>query len=111
MNKMRKERAVIKERGFNLHPQFYPQICSEIETRGWKVLVKPEWGCEALVHEFYANARLDDKEKGNPLDQPAYKSLFRGTEIDYSAAAIRHLLNLTERDPYQGRLLYYHELL
>src|ERR1044072_6126533 len=110
-HKMMKERLVIKERGFKLPPQFYPQICNEIEKRGWKVLVKPGFGCETSVHEFYANARIDDKEKENPIDQPAYKSWFRNTEIDYSVAAIHQLLNLPESDPYQGRLLSYQELM
>ena len=57
------KQAVIQEKGFNLRPCFYPQFSGEIRTRGWKLLAKPDLGCEKLIHEFYANARLGDHEK------------------------------------------------
>ena len=102
--------VVIQERGFNLFPRFYPQFSEEIKTRGWKKLANPDWGCDELVHDFYANARIDEYEKEHSRGETTYKAWFRGELIDYSAAAIRTILDLPECDPYHKKLSY-HEML
>ena len=101
---------VIQERGFNLPPRFYPQFSEEIKTRGWTKLANPDWGCEELVHDFYANARIDEYEKEHSRGEPTYKAWFRGKLIDYSAVAIRTILDLPECHPYLKKLSY-HEML
>src|ERR1044072_4329325 len=101
---------VIQERGFNLPPRFYPQFSEEIKTIGWTKLDNPDWGCDELVHDFYANARIDEFEKKHSRGEPTYKAWFRGMLIDYSAAAIRTILDLLARDPYHKKLSY-HEML
>src|ERR1044072_7636753 len=98
--------VVIQERGFNLPQRFYPQFSEEIKARGWTRFANKNWGYEELVHDFYANARIDEFIQG----KPTYKSWFRGMLIDYSAAAIHSILNLLARDPYHKKLSY-HEML
>src|ERR1044072_1628751 len=102
--------ALIQERGFNLFPRVYPCFSDEIKTRGWKKLANPDWGCHELVHEFFANARMDEFEKERSVGKPTYKAWFRGEWIDYSAPAIRYLLILPKCDPYRKKLSY-HEML
>src|ERR1044072_8171242 len=92
---------VIQERGFNLPPRFYPQFSEEIKTRGWTKLANPDWGCEELVRDFYANARIDEYEKEHSRGVPTYKAWFRGMLIDY---------NLPAHDPYHKKLSY-HEMM
>src|ERR1044072_8943545 len=76
----------------------------EIRTRGWKKLAHPDWGCCVLVREFFANARRDEYEKERSLGKLTYRAWFRSEWIDYSAAAIRSLLNLPKCDPYHEML-------
>src|ERR1044072_409436 len=107
---MMKEQPMIRERRFVAPLRFYPHMKEEIENRGWTALVNPCCGCKEIVQEFYSNAWLANKEEEHSSDHHVCRSRFKGTEIDFSAAAIRALLEIPEHDPCEGHLSF-HELL
>ncbi|QHO01687.1 uncharacterized protein DS421_13g417300 [Arachis hypogaea] len=98
-----KTKHIIHERYFALKEEEYPIMKQIKEERRWDILCDPIPKISALmIREFYANAVKGSEES------PSYKSYVRGTEVDFSPAAITRALKLRtityEEPSYEARL-------
>ncbi|MED6199898.1 hypothetical protein PIB30_080113 [Stylosanthes scabra] len=82
-------KPIIPDTRFNLEEGQYPHIQQQIELRGWKRLNKPKKRIsQAIVQEFYANARIDlDSE-----DDPRFHTFVRGVMVNFSMDRIQTVM-------------------
>ncbi|MED6214053.1 hypothetical protein PIB30_099228 [Stylosanthes scabra] len=70
----------------------YPEIREQIALRGWRRLAAPKTEIsETLIHEFYANAIITEKEKEEHGGH-SYKSFVRGVPVKFSPENIRRVM-------------------
>ncbi|MED6172065.1 hypothetical protein PIB30_046630 [Stylosanthes scabra] len=91
-NTIVKNKKVILECCFDLHDDEYPEVREQIALRGWRKLAapKPEISID-LIHEFYANAIIIEKEM-EEHGRYTYRSFVRGVPIDFSPENIRNVM-------------------
>ncbi|MED6202766.1 hypothetical protein PIB30_108907 [Stylosanthes scabra] len=91
-NSIVKSKKVIAECCIDLDEDEYPEVKEQISLRGWRRLAAPKQKISIdLIHEFYANAILTEKEM-EEAGGNTFLSYVRGKVVDFSPENLRNVM-------------------
>ncbi|MED6128966.1 hypothetical protein PIB30_103188, partial [Stylosanthes scabra] len=91
-NSIVKSKKVIAECCIDLDEDEYPEVKEQISLRGWRRLAAPKQEISIdLIHEFYANAILTEKEM-EEAGGHTFRSYVRGKVVDFSPENLRNVM-------------------